>query len=48
MAAGIIILVFIENEILAVFLNGIVGEMHVKVIKIAALGPNVFFRCKSR
>ena len=48
MSAGVIVLVLIEYEILAVLLNGIVSEMHVEVIEIPSLGPDIFLRGKSR
>jgi hypothetical protein len=47
-AARIIVLVLIEDKILTVLLDGVVSQMHVKVVEVPSLWADIFFGCKSR
>ncbi len=47
MAARIIVLVLVKDEILAILLDGVVSQMHVKVVEVSSLWTDIFFCCKT-
>jgi hypothetical protein len=47
-AAGVIVLVLVKDKVLAVLLDCVVSQMHVKVVEVPSLRPNIFFGCKTR
>ena len=46
-AARVVVLVLVEYEVVAVFLNGVVSQVHVKVVQVAVLRPHVLLGCES-
>jgi ribosomal protein S26 len=48
MAAGVIVLMFIEDKVITILLYCIVCQVHVEVIKVAMLRPNILLCCKPR
>jgi hypothetical protein len=42
-AGGEVVLVIVEDELVTVLVDGIVGEMHAHVLEVAVVGRHVLF-----